>query len=359
MRRLLLLATLFLLPATMAAQAVHGKLTVAGGAPIAGAIVTLVDSGGTVVARVLSTPLGSYSLATRLTGTFTLRVLRVGFPAWSSRPFTFGVGGVGEVNAELPEDAIVLSEIDVAGRGSCLVGAEEGSATATLLEEVVKALGSAELALKDREYAFQMVRRTDQRDNSGRRLATDSVVQLLYTWPFLSLSALKLRDGGFVQRPSVAQLENLPLDGNDAFIWFGPDASTLLAPPFLETHCFRVVTDRKDSTRVGLSFAPARGRRMADISGTLWVDRRTLGVHSLDYEYVNVPEGFPRKGAQGGMEFLRLPNGIWILSRWTIRAPMEGGRSVELTPWIEQVSQIREIRRIDGELVYLAPPRTH
>jgi len=358
MRRLSLCALLLLVPASLTAQAVHGKLTVAGGAPIAGAIVTLVDSGGTVVARVLSTPLGSYALATRLTGTFTLRVLRVGFPAWSSRPFTFGVGGIGEVNAELPEDAIVLSEIDVAGSGSCQVGAEEGSATATLLEEVVKALGSAELALKDREYAFQMVSLTEQFKESGLKMKSDSLVRLLYTWPFLSLPALKLRDGGFVQRPSATGID-MPLDGSDAYYWFSPEASTLLAPPFLETHCFRVVADRKDSTRVGLSFAPARGRRMADITGTLWVDRRTLGVHSLDYEYVNVPGGFPRKGARGGMEFLRLPDGLWILSRWTIRAPLEGGRSIELTQWMEQTSHIREIRRIDGELVYLAPPRTH
>jgi hypothetical protein len=267
-------------------------------------------------------------------------------------------GGVGEINAELPEDAIVLNELEVEGSGgACTVGASEGSATATLLEEVVKALGSAELALKDREYAFQMVRRTDQREQTGRLVKSDSLVQLLYNWPFWSLPALKLRDDGFVQRQSVAQIENLPLDGSDYYIWFGPEAATLLAPPFLETHCFRVVEDRRDSTRVGLSFKPARGRTKADIVGTLWVDRRSLGVQSLDYEYVNVPQGFPKKGAKGGMEFLRLPNGLWIVSQWTIRAPLEGARSVELAIWAEQSSYIREIRRTDGELVFLSPPR--
>jgi hypothetical protein len=357
MRHLLVAAILFCVPLSLTAQAVHGKLTVAGGAPIAGAIVTLVDTGGTVVARVLSTPLGSYSLTTRLTGTFTLRVLRVGFPAWSSRPFTLLAGGVGEINSELPEDAIVLNELEVEGSGgACRVGASEGSATATLLEEVVKALGSAELALKDREYAFQMVRLTELLENTGRKVKSDTLVQLLYTWPFLSLSATKLRDGGFVQRPSATGID-MALDGSDNYYWFGPEASTLLAPPFLETHCFRIVADRKDSTRVGLSFAPVRGRRTADIAGTLWVDRHTLGAHSLDYEYVNVPEGFPKKGAKGGMEFLKLPNGIWILSRWTIRAPQEGARSVELAIWAEQTSWIREIRRMGGELVFTAPPR--
>ena len=360
MRRLLLVAILFSLPFALAAQGVRGKLTVAGGAPVAGAIVTLIDRGDTVVARGLSSPLGSYSLAAPAAGDYRLRVLRVGYPAFKSASFILAAGAPAEFSVTLPEESIVLAEIDVLGSGgACQVGAEEGSATATLLEEVVKTLGSAELALKDREYAFQMVRRTDQREQTGLLLRSDSVVQLLYTWPFWSLPAAKLRDGGFVQRRSVAQIDDLSIDATDGYIWFGPEASTLLAPPFLETHCFRIVSDRKDSTRVGLAFKPARGRNKADISGTLWVGRRSLVVHALEYEYVNVPAGFPRKGARGGMEFLRLPNGLWIVSRWTIRAPLEGARSVDLAVWAEQSSYIREIRKIDGELVYLAPPREH
>jgi hypothetical protein len=356
MRRLLLFAILFLSPSLITAQVVRGKLTVAGGTPVAGAIVTLVDSSGTVIGRVLSTPLGGYALSTGLPGDYSLRVLRVGFPAWKSRPFALRPGAPTDFSAELPEDAIVLSEIAVAGNGACQVGADEGSTTATLLEEVGKALGSAELALRDREFAFQMVRFVRQKKDAGLLLKTDSVLQLMYNWPIRSLDATKLTTGGFVQRASEAGLE-LSLSGEgDYYYWFGPDATTLLAPTFLNTHCFRVTEDRRDSTRIGLAFAPARGRRTPDIAGTLWVDRGTLATRSLSYEYVNVPAGFPRKGAGGEIAFLRLPNGLWLVSRWSIRAPMEGlmgGAPV----WVEDGGYIREIRRVDGELVYLAPAR--
>lgn len=357
MRRLLAVLILLALPAALRAQSVRGKLTVNGGAPVAGAIVTLLDTAGTVVARVLSTPLGSYTLAAPGNGDFTVRVLRVGFPAWNSRRFTLARGVPTELSAELPEDAIVLSEIAVEGRGACQVGAEEGSATATLLEEVAKALGSAELALKDREFAFQMVRSIRRTKDSGELLAADSALQLLYTWPIRSLAATKLTTGGFVQRASEAGLELSISDGGDYYYWFGPDATTLLASSFLETHCFRLADDRRDSTRVGLTFAPVRGRRTPDITGTLWLDRRTLGTRSITYEYVNVPQQFPRRGARGEITFLRLPNELWLVSSWTIRAPMEGllhGVPV----WVDDGGYIREIRRTDGELIYTAPPRT-
>jgi hypothetical protein len=357
MRRLLLAFVLFTAPSALAGQVVRGKLTVAGGTPVAGAIVTLIDTSGTVVARVLSSPLGSYTLAARADGNYAVRVLRVGFPAWSSRRFALARGVPAELSAELPEDAIVLNEISVAGNGACQVGAEEGSATATLLEEVGKALGSAELALKDREFAFQMLRFKRQKQETGLLLASDSVLQLLYTWPIRSLEATKLTTGGFVQRASAAGLELDITGARDDYYWFGPDATTLLAPTFLNTHCFRLAHDRQDTTRVGLAFAPARGRRLPDITGILWVDRRTLATRSISFEYVNVPVGFPRKGAGGEITFLRLPNQLWIVSSWTIRAPMEGllhGMPV----WVDDGGYIREIRRTSGEVVYTAPPRT-
>lgn len=357
MRVRLLLLLLAGIPSALGAQAVRGRLAVPGNHPVIGAIVTLVDTGGTVVARVLSSPLGSYTLTAQTNGDYTIRVLRVGFPAWSSRRFTLTRGIPTEMDAELPEDAIVLSEIAVEGRGACQVGAEEGSATATLLEEVSKALGSAELALKDREFAFQMVHSVRRTKDSGELIQADSALALLYTWPIRSLAATKLTTGGFVQRASAAGLELSLTDGQDNFYWFGPDAATLLAPSFLDTHCFRVTQDRRDSTRVGLTFAPVRGRRTPDITGTLWVDRRTLGTRSLSYEYVNVPEQFPRRGAGGEITFLRLPNELWLVSSWTIRAPMEGLLR-GMTVWVDDGGYIREIRRTDGSLVYTAPPRT-
>jgi hypothetical protein len=51
------------------------------------------------------------------------------------------------------------------------------------------------------------------------------------------------------------------------------------------------------------------------------VDRRTTELRSLEYRYVQGPDILDRANAGGRVEFLRIPRGRWVVSRWSIRQP--------------------------------------
>jgi carboxypeptidase family protein len=351
------LVAILVVPSTLVAQGLRGRVFGVDGAPIPGAIVTLVDTGGATVARVLSSPIGSYLVRAPRAGTYSLRVLRIGFPAFTAPAVTLALGAAVEFTPTLPQDPIVLNDIEITGGGACSNGAE-GGATATLLEEVRKAFGSMELALRDRDLRFlvdRYIRRSDKREIVT---AADSATQSMTTWPVHSLPAEALARGGFVQAADSVDPGFVPLGAAEGRIWFGPDPATLFAEPFLATHCFRVIVDRGDRDRVGLAFAPVRGRRMSEIEGTLWLRRSTLALERLEYEYRNLPRhlaGTRSKGAGGTMEFVRLPRGLWIVSRWDLRVPIEeyhNNAPVGVAGWLDEGGRIKSIRTVQGVEVY-------
>ena len=342
---------------SLAAQGLRGRILGADGAPIPGAIVTLVDTSGATVARVLSSPIGSYLVRAPAPGSYSLRVLRIGFPAFTVPSMMLAAGAAVELTPTLPEDPIVLNDIEITGGGGCNNGAE-GGATATLLEEVRKAFGSMDLALRDRDLRFlvdRYVRRSDKREVVT---AADSATQSMTTWPIHSLSADALVRNGFVQAADSVDPGFVPLGAAEGRIWFGPDPTTLFAAPFLASHCFRVVVDRGDRDRIGLAFAPVRGRRMSDIEGTLWLRRSTLALERLEYTYQNLPRhlaGTRAKGAGGTMEFVRLPRGLWVVSRWDLRVPIEEYRNnapIGVGGWLDEGGRIKSIRTVQGATIY-------
>lgn len=340
---------------SLPAQVVRGRVIGPDGGGVSGAIVTLVDSTGTLAVRVLSSPLGSYLLRAPAAGRYSLRVLRIGFPAFTAPAMQLAAGSAIEYTPTLPDDPIILTEIEVTAGGGCSTGAE-GGATATLLEEVRKAFSSADLALQDRGLRFEVMRRV-RRTGLHVEHFEDSVPELLHSWPVHSLPAEQLRDRGFVQSADSVDPRYMPL-GSAGRVWFGPDPVTLFSQPFLESHCYTVRRDHDDPDRVGLSFKPARGRRLSDIEGTLWLSRRTLALERIEYEYVNLPRHLTRGTAgrpKGSMELLRLPTGLWIVSRWSLTAPVEQVRDnapVGIAGWLEQTGEIRRIRTTQGAVIF-------
>jgi len=354
MRRLLFL--MFVLAASpLAGQSVRGQLT--GNA--AGAIVILLDSTGAQVARTLASPRGSYVLAARGDGRYTVRVLRVGYYAWNSDTLRLALGRPVELSPALPEEVVTLTEIDVTASTSCRADQGQGSTAAMLLEEIGKAVGSAELALADRDLRFHVARYVRRYGRTMGLLAADSVRTQISAWPVHSLSAERLRDRGFIQRRAEVEPELVPGADDGGFIWFGPDAGTIFSAPFVATHCFTAVADSADAAKVGLAFTVVRGRRIPDIEGTLRVDRRTLALERLDYHYVNFPSGtpsdLPRKVAGGSMDFARLPSGLWVVSEWRLKAPiprLRGVRTVEVAGWMEEGGELQEVRSAAGAPIY-------
>ena len=344
------------LAAPLSGQSVRGRILGPDGGVIPGAIVVLSDSAGVDRGRVLSSAIGSYSLRAPRPGKYTLLVLRIGYPAFRTPPFDVaGIGGV-EISATLPDDPIVLADLTVSGDDACRADESVGGATATLLDEVQKAFGAADLALHDRDLRFEVMYKVER---SGLHVehASDSVVQVMRSWPVHSLPPEQFRDRGFVQQADSVDPSFVPM-GVEGRVWFGPDPATLFSAPFLATHCYRIVVDRHDADRVGLKFSPVPGRRLPDIRGTLWLRRRTLGLETIEYEYVNVPRHLTRgtaERARGTMDLLKLPGGLWIVSRWSLKAPVEMVHNNEPTGvagWLEQGGAIKSIRTSQGAVIY-------
>ncbi len=351
-----ILSFLTLLAASpLAGQVVRGRLS-STTESAAGAIVILIDSTGAESARGLASPIGSYVLTARHDGRFSLRVLRVGYPAWTSEPMALAAGRPVDLSIVLPSEALVLEDLNAtASTSSCRATAEEGGAAATLLTEIGKAVGSAELALRDRELRFEIRRFTRRTDTHDALQGSDSLFTRINTWPVHSLSAERLRDKGFIQPRSAVDPEIVESSGPEGLVWFGPDAATLFAAPFIETHCFRALPMPNDPTRVRLAFTVVRGRRLSDIEGELLLDRQGLALQQLEFHYVNVPAELPREGAGGKMEFVRLPNGLWLVSHWSLRAPIQRFRDnmpYGIAGWSEEGGDVVGVKGAQGVVLY-------
>ena len=73
---------------------------------------------------------------------------------------------------------------------------------------------------------------------------------------------------------------------------------------------------------VGIGVRAARERRgIAEIKGTLWLDRSSSELRLFDYLYTGLAKEVERANPGGRVEFQRLPTGHWIVSRWVIRMP--------------------------------------
>jgi hypothetical protein len=112
--------------------------------------------------------------------------------------------------------------------------------------------------------------------------------------------------------------------GAAEWTYFAPDAQALLSDPFLDTHCFRLIEGGPDRAGlVGLAFEPTgQNERVSDISGTLWIDRASVELRWLEYTYENLEPEVRPGDATGRVEFLRMPEGTWIVTEWWIRMPL-------------------------------------
>jgi hypothetical protein len=131
--------------------------------------------------------------------------------------------------------------------------------------------------------------------------------------PYGAKSAAELSRGGYA-RVTPEESE-----------YFGPDERVLLSDEFLSDHCFEVMRG-SDATAglLGVHFTPSDGRKVTDISGTLWVDSATAALRYLNFWYEqdglpNAAHGEDRSGGQ--VVFMRTPVGMWIVGAWRLRLP--------------------------------------
>lgn len=340
--------------APLVAQTVRG--TVIGtpsGRSIEYGLVQLIDSAGRERVRTVSDEAGRFTLPPAPPGHYRLRVLRIGFQSWVSPPppFELTAGQTREFRIEMPEVPFVLLGIAVERNNPCRNGPERGAETAALWEEAKKTLAVTQATFARRRYRFRTASFERLLDAAGTvRTSKREPDSELREWPYRSIPAESLSRAGFVQGSTTSAL------------YYGPDIDVLLSEVFLREHCFRVARAKgaAGDTLIGLGFEPARGRRLPDIAGALWIDRRTGELRHIEYRYRNLDTWIPADQTGGRIELQRLETGAWVIRRWWIRTAVPrlrpGGR-IELYGFREGGGEVTEVLTADGRsLAVTAPP---
>ena len=350
-----IVATACLAAASAQAQAVRGQLTDSiSGAPLGGAFLTLVDEKGAEQARTMTNDAGEFVLRAPAAGTYRIRFKRIGFRPYVSAALMLRVGETTAHNAAIDPLPVRLEQVVVEGERQCDV--EAGASVAALWDEVREALAAVVWTQRAPGYWYEIEHFERDRIVRSYGKSRDSTWRTtgFYQAPFRSVPAEQLAATGFV------------VVDDSGWSYFEPDADVLLSTPFLGTHCFQTKIGRGETDGlVGLAFSPARGRIKPDLTGTLWVNRRSAELSHLEFNYVKLPQGISDSRAGGRATFMRLPTGAWVVRDWLIRMPFTAASRTETGApdvprtigYRERGGTTQEIKTIAGALVFHAESR--
>ena len=284
------------------------------GRVIESGVITLLDADGAPIRAVLTDSTGQFGLRAPSTGAYRLRFERLGFRPLTTDRFTLDEGEAETRDIRAAAVSVSLERIVVTDRPRCRVLPEADTVTARVWSAVRGVLASA-AAGETGWYPYVTIERYE-RDYDYRRKLVTKERKWTHTGPstapFIALAARELEKHGFIIR------------GGDSVTFYAPEARTLIAEEFLRTHCFRVRDERTERGRIGLDIEPVPGRSLPEIKGTLWLDAASGELRRLDFVYINLPPNVPRDGAEGWVEFRRLPRGAWVVDRWVLRLPLVG-----------------------------------
>lgn len=275
-----------------------------------GALATLRDSTGRGFSQTLTNGSGYATLLAPYPGTFLLRIDRIGFPGVTLGPFRLRARDTLIVSATVPSVRRTLPEmtVQVGATADCRLAPELGESAALLWEEARKALAVSELA--DTIEARLSVTRYRRDFGPGGGVIGDSVERMIVrsNRPFDAADPATLAKHGFRE------------SSRGGFTFYAPDARVLLSDAFLGQHCFSPAPRGSDSSLAGLSFSPnERYRKRVDVEGTLWLDRTTATLRSIEFRYTNVDRQIASGHEGGEIGFVRVPDGGLIVARWRVR----------------------------------------
>lgn len=325
------LAGICLLPALAWGQSVRGVVTDrSSSAPAHSAIVTLerVRPGekGLEVRSVLVDERGAFAIVAPSAGTFAILVRRIGSRPFRSDTITLVVGETRRVDIALDairpgvNNAFNLDRVTVSSATPCRTATDHSVRIADLWENARTALLATRIADRDSLVRRRLIRYERSRDPATLAIRHEQVRAFDATGGtgggfFRSISADSLSKVGYWQR-----------NGTGSARFHGPDENALLSAEFLADHCFTVT--ESDSARrdlVGLSFEPAESRRGGDtppeIRGTIWLDRLTSELRTLEFNWVTLPPGIPDLPLGGFVRYSRLSWGPWFVQNWWLRMP--------------------------------------
>lgn len=325
----------------LGAQAVRGLVFDRGSVPVPGVVVQLIAADSSVVARALTDERGAFLVATPRPGTYRVRTLRIGWRPEMSEPMVLRAAEEIARNFELTGIALALDTVRIGTTSLCRLRGAAAATTFALWEQVRTALNATELTAGTRSLTATTVAFQHRMDAATTR-TLESDAQLhsgQVTQPWSSLSADSLRKVGYVFGDAIGEVTYL-----------APGLDVLASAQFIDDHCFRI-TGSGDSTRIGIAIEPTSERAgVADIRGTIWLDRASSELRSIDFQYTNIPTEQERE-ARGLMDFARMADGSWAISRWSIRMPVLGMASGPRELGGSQ-TRVVEIHTVGGELAF-------
>jgi hypothetical protein len=315
-------------PAALHAQAVTGTVVEElGRTPVQGVFVRLLDADGVQRGATLTDSVGAFTLRAPSAGAYTLRAERIGHASTTSEVLTLERGTV-SYTFVVPVEAVTLTDLSVTARSRCRPRPESTGETQRLWDEARKVLDVVDWGRGQGGFSFEIERFRQELDVKGlppRGRARPVVDTTRGRRPFDTPTAAELVEYGFI-RPTHERTEE--------YTFFAPDSEILLSETFRMTHCFWVTRSnrREHSGLVGLAFEPLRTTRLPDIAGVLWLDERTAELRRLEYRYTTLPWGLTDGAAYGWIDFARIPNGAWIMQRWSIRIPRVQYTDMKVAP---------------------------
>lgn len=306
---LALAAALCTAPA-LAAQTVRGRFVDPNGQPVPGGRAVLRDGRGREVTAAMTAADGGFVLRAPAAGRYSLAVERIGYALTTEAAFPLAAGQTLEKRIAANPQRVALQSLAARGSSQCTPRPGAEPATAAVWEEARKALRSAR-ENESAEYQYGVRRFWRQLDPAGHTIVADSVAPVEVTRgnPFVSAPADRLSQTGFIEA------------AGSELVFHAPDAAVLLSPEFQEAHCFGL--REGENGLIGLAFEPVAQGDRSDVVGTLWIDRGSAELRRVEYRYTRVPGmSEPSEAASGRMDFRRMRDGRWIVSRWSVRMPV-------------------------------------
>jgi hypothetical protein len=315
-------------PVALHAQAVTGTVVEElGRTPVQGVFVRLLDVDGVQRGATLTDSVGAFTLRAPSAGAYTLRAERIGHASTTSEVLTLERGTL-SYTFVVPVQAVALGDLRVAARSQCRVRPQSGPETQRLWDEARKVLSVVDWGTTQGSLNFEIETFRQELDLQGRpaRGATRPTRGTSSgRRPFETPTAAQLVQYGFIRKD----------ERTEDYTFYAPDAEILLSDAFVATHCFWVRRSSRREHRglIGLAFEPLRTTTLPDISGVLWLDEQTAELRRLEYGYTTMPWDLENGVATGSIDFARIPNGAWIMQRWSIRIPR--------VQWTQQASARR------------------
>jgi hypothetical protein len=294
------------------AQRLTGSIVEADGKTPASLVALLVlDASGRPIARAQSTTSGSFSVTVPSAGAYVVRALRVGFKPTQSDPVVVAAAGEGTIRLQLTSERIVLAPVQVRERATCGNLATRSALVETWDQARAALLGVARTE-RLADVRFETLTWTIERDvwpDTGTRMSAESSGRMEGA-AYRSPPARELLRDGFVRALG------------DSVEFHAPDAFVLLDPEFAESYCFLLEPSPAGHPDwIGLGVTPARLRAgNIAIDGVLWLTREGA-LQRFEYSYLGLDKLFEPARPGGQVDFLQLPTGEWIVSRWSIRMP--------------------------------------